>query len=129
MKPHGYPFPDIEYYYFYPILQEGDLLLVDDIKIPSIRRMSDIIAAGDMFKLVDIIDNNLSIFRRTEAFLIDPQSDSWWLQGYNREHYEEIQYYLRPRRHGVLGFIAGMTPRSLKKIVPAKMKKTIRQRM
>ena len=127
--PHAYPFPDIEYYYFYPLIQEGGLLLVDDIKIPSIRRMFDIIAAEDMFKLVDVIDNNLSIFRRTEAPLIDPQGDGWWLQGYNREHYEEIQYYLRPRRHGVLSFIAGMTPRSLKKIVPAKMKKTIRQRM
>jgi hypothetical protein len=128
-RPHGYPFPDIEYYYFYPIIQEGGLLLVDDIKIPSIRRMFDIIAAGDMFKLVDIIDNNLSIFRRTDAPLIDPHSDSWWLQGYNREHFEEIQYYYRPRRHGVLSFVAGMTPRPLKKIVPARLKKTIRQRM
>jgi hypothetical protein len=127
--PHGYPFPDIEYYYFYPIIQEGGLLLIDDIKIPSIRRMFDIIAAGDMFKLVDVIDRNFSIFRRTSAPLIDPHSDGWWLQGYNREHFEEIQYYLRPRRHGLLSFIAGMTPRPLKKIVPARLKKTIRQRM
>lgn len=115
--PHGYPFPDIEYYYFYPIIQEGGLLLVDDIKIPSVRRMFDIIAAGDMFKLVDIIESNLSIFKRTEATLIDPQSDSWWLQGYNREHFEEIQYYSRPRRHGVFSFIASMTPRPLKEIM------------
>lgn len=127
--PHGYPFPDIEYYYFYPIIQEDSLLLIDDIKIPSIRRMFEIIAAGDMFKLVDIIDNNLSIFRRTEETLIDPHSDSWWLQGYNREHFEELQYYFRPRRNGVFSFIAGMTPRPLKRIVPAKLKKTIRQRM
>lgn len=127
--PHGYPFPDIEYYYFYPIIQEGGLLLVDDIKIPSICRMFDIIAAGDMFELVDVIDRNFSIFRRTSAPLIDPHSDSWWLQGYNREHFEEIQYYLRPRRHGLLNFIAGMMPRPLKKIVPPRLRKTIRQRM
>ena len=28
--PHGYPFPDLEYYYFYPLIDPGGLLLVDD---------------------------------------------------------------------------------------------------
>ena len=32
--PHGYPFPDLEYYYLYPLIEAGGLLLVDDIKIP-----------------------------------------------------------------------------------------------
>ena len=49
--PHAYPFPDLEYYYFYPQIAEGGLLLIDDINIPSIERMFDIIKADDMFEL------------------------------------------------------------------------------
>ena len=30
--PHGYPFPEIEYFYFYPRLKPGALLVVDDIR-------------------------------------------------------------------------------------------------
>ena len=35
-----------------------------------------------------------------EAPAIDPCSDSWWLQGYNRPHYEEIS---RPPNPGLSG--------------------------
>jgi len=44
-RPHGYPFPDLEYFYFYPLIETGGLLLVDDIKIPTISRMFEIIAS------------------------------------------------------------------------------------
>jgi len=87
--PHGYPFPDLEYYYFYPAIQPGGLLLVDDIQIPSIGRMFDIIKAGDMFRLAEVIDNT-AFLQRTDAPLIIPTSDSWWLQNYNRAYYEEM---------------------------------------
>jgi hypothetical protein len=88
--PHGYPFPDLEYFYFYPIIETGGLLLVDDIPIPSIGRMFEIIKADDMFDLVEIVNNNLAVFRRTHEEMIDPHSDSWWLQGYNRAHYKNM---------------------------------------
>lgn len=94
--PHGYPFPDLEYYYFYPLIETGGLLLVDDIKIPSIGRMFDIINAGDMFNLIDIIDDNMAFFRRSNAPLIDPKGDSWWIQGYNSAYYKEYQSRSRP---------------------------------
>ncbi len=41
--PHGYPFPDMEYYYFYPLIKPGGILIIDDIHIPSNGRMADII--------------------------------------------------------------------------------------
>jgi predicted O-methyltransferase YrrM len=46
--PHGYPFPEIEYYYFYPHLRTGGLLIVDDVHIASIGRMADVIAEDAM---------------------------------------------------------------------------------
>jgi len=88
--PHGYPFPDLEYYYLYPTIETGGILIVDDLRIPSIGRMYDVIRADEMFALVEVIDGNTAFFRRTAAPLIHPESDSWWLQGFNRSYYEEI---------------------------------------
>lgn len=33
--PHGYPFPDLEYYYSYQTLDVGALLVLDDIHIKT----------------------------------------------------------------------------------------------
>ena len=33
--PHGYPFPDMEYYFFYPHIKPGGYLIIDDIHIPA----------------------------------------------------------------------------------------------
>jgi hypothetical protein len=89
--PHGYPFPDLEYYYFYPQMETGGLLLIDDIKIPSVHRMFEIVKADAMFRLLDVAGENLAVFQRTDAPLCDPLSDSWWLQGYNARYYDEIK--------------------------------------
>src|SRR5579863_1966802 len=37
--PHAYPFPDLEYYYLYPHLESGGLLVLDDIHIRSIHNL------------------------------------------------------------------------------------------
>ncbi len=42
--PHGFPFPDLEYYFIYPHLKAGGLLVVDDIHIPTIGRLADFIS-------------------------------------------------------------------------------------
>jgi predicted O-methyltransferase YrrM len=89
--PHGYPFPDLEYYYLYPVIETGGLLLVDDIKIPSIARMYDIIRSDKMFELIRVVDDNMAFFRRTSAELLDPLGDGWWLQGYNSAYYDQIK--------------------------------------
>jgi hypothetical protein len=87
--PHGYPFPDLEYYYFYPRLDSGGLLILDDTQIPSIGRMLDILRADAMFDLLEIVGDT-AFLRRTSAAIIEPCSDSWWMQGYNRSYYEQI---------------------------------------
>jgi hypothetical protein len=81
--PHGYPFPDLEYFYLYPTLKLGGLLILDDIMIPTIRRMFDILIADKMYQLVNILDGNTAFFKRTNAPTINPEGDDWWLQGYN----------------------------------------------
>jgi hypothetical protein len=93
--PHGYPFPDMEYYYIYPHLIENSLLLIDDIRIPSIRNMFDVINADPGFELLDIADDNLAAFRRTDKPLIDKLSDGWYKQGFNRPYFDLYLQYAK----------------------------------
>ena len=131
--PHGYPFPDLEYYYFYPIIDPGGLLLVDDILIPSIRRMFEIIRADEMFELLEVVSSNMAIFRRTSAPRIDPQGDGWWLQGYNRPYFETIQKgaaaptrlqaMYRPVLSKALHAASAVAPQNLKDRIPERIKR------
>ena len=133
--PHGYPFPDLEYYYFYPIIERGGLLLVDDLPIPSIARMFEIIKAGDMFDLVEVVEDQLAVFRRTDAPLIDPQSDSWWLQGYNRQHYKKalkgpplssrLEPIYGPPLKSMLRVASALVPSGIKNRLPDHVKKKL----
>jgi len=80
---HAYPFPDMEYYFFYPHLRPGALLIIDDVGIPTIARMTDVLAEDDMFELVTIVSTT-AIFKRTDAPTFDPYGDGWWTQRFNR---------------------------------------------
>jgi hypothetical protein len=123
--PHAYPFPDLEYYYFYPNLIEGGLLLLDDIQIPSIRRMFEIIKGDHMFELLEVL-NNMAFFRRTDSPLIDPYLDGWWLQGYNRLHYEKIKG-IRLRKNPVYKILKRTIPEAINKHIPNSLKRWIRR--
>jgi hypothetical protein len=81
--PHGYPFPEIEYYYFYPHIRKGGFLIVDDVHIPTIGRLADFLQEDDMFEMCRLVDNT-ALFRRTGAPLFDPTGDGWWTQKFNR---------------------------------------------
>lgn len=81
--PHAYPFPELEYYYFYPHIISGGILVLDDVNIPTIGRLADFIAEDDMFELVSIVSTT-AIFRRTGSPVFDPRGDGWWEQKYNR---------------------------------------------
>ncbi len=81
--PHGFPFPELEYYYFYPHLRPGALLILDDVQIPTIGRLADFLAEDEMFETVDLVEGT-AIFRRTDAPTFDPLQDGWWTQRYNR---------------------------------------------
>lgn len=80
---HAYPFPELEYYYFYPHLKPGALLIVDDVSIPTIGRMADVLAEDEMFEFIALISTT-ALFRRTDAPTFDPFGDGWWTQRYNR---------------------------------------------
>ena len=120
--PHGYPFPELEYYYFYPHIAVGGLLLIDDINIPSIKSMFEIVRAGDMFELVELVEYT-AFLRRTEAPLIDPLSDSWWLQGVNRPHYEYSMALAQGFPSSRLRLVTRLIPPQLKRLVPQSWKR------
>ena len=56
--PHAYPFPELEYYYLYPHLETGALLIVDDIHIPTITHLFDFLCADEMFDRVNQNNND-----------------------------------------------------------------------
>ncbi len=113
--PHGYPFPDLEYFYFYPQIKTGGLLLVDDIAIPTIKSMFKILKAAYMWELLEVVDN-FAVFKRTESPLIDPYSDSWWLQGFNQPFERKSQ-----RKAKIKKFI----PQSITSIIPGFIKNIV----
>jgi Methyltransferase domain len=130
--PHGYPFPDLEYYFFYPHLETDGLLILDDTNTPSIGRMFDILRADPMYELLEVVDHT-AFLRRTSAPMIDPCSDSWWLQGYNSSFYEQVrlaQVAPIPSRFGpFLRRLAALTPQAVKNSLPDQFKKKLWKRM
>jgi len=84
--PHGYPFPDMEYWYFYPHIAEGGILIIDDIHIPTIHNLFTFVREDAMFELLEVVGST-ALFRRTAAILFDPYGDGWWQQGYNKKHF------------------------------------------
>jgi len=87
--PHGYPFPDLEYYYLYPQLDPGALLIVDDIHIPTITNLFDVVCADEMFDLQQVVETT-AFFRRTNAPTFSPLGDGWWTQRYNKRVFESV---------------------------------------
>ncbi len=87
--PHGYPFPDLEYYYLYPRLETDALLVIDDIHIPTITNLFDFLRADEMFALEEVVETT-AFFRRTPAPTFSPVEDGWWLQGYNQRAFAAV---------------------------------------
>lgn len=119
--PHGYPFPDLEYYYLYPQIAPGGLLLIDDTNIPSIGRMRDIIAADEMFEQIDVVADT-AFLRRTTAPLFDPLGDGWWLQAFNKSYYDQLT---NPQPRSKPARTASAARRLISKIVPANIARRI----
>jgi hypothetical protein len=80
--PHGYPFPDLEYYYLYPHLEPGALLILDDIHIRTVHNLFRFLCADAMFRL-DRVVGITAFFSRTEAPAFDPLGHGWIHQNYN----------------------------------------------
>lgn len=84
--PHGYPFPELEYWVLYRHIREGGWLIVDDIHIPTIHRLFTFLCEEPMFELVEIVQCT-AFFRRTAAPLFDPYCDGWYLQPFNTSRF------------------------------------------
>jgi predicted O-methyltransferase YrrM len=89
--PHGYPFTELEYFYFYPHIKPGGWLVIDDIQIPTVANMVDVLKKDAMFSL-DTIVRTTAFFRRTEARTFPPYADGWWEQGYNKSRGVAIRH-------------------------------------
>ncbi len=81
--PHAFPFPQMEYYYVYPHLEQDALLVLDDIHVPSSYQLYRFLRADEMFEFIEVVDR-AAFFRRTAAPVFDPWGDGWWMQGYNK---------------------------------------------
>lgn len=84
--PHGFPFPNLEYWKLYPHLAPGGLLVVDDIHIPTIRQLFDFLREDAMFTLLETVGKT-AFFERTTAETFSPIEDGWWLQQYNTRRF------------------------------------------
>ena len=80
--PHGYPFPDLEYYFIYPHLDSGALFVLDDIQIRTIHNLFEFLRRDEMFRLEEVV-RTTAFFTRTGAPTLDPFGDSWQQQRYN----------------------------------------------
>ena len=113
--PHGYPFPELEYYYLYPQICEGGLLVLDDIDIPTIFNMFRFLREDRMFELVEVV-RTTAFFKRTAEHSLDPFGDGWWLQEYNKKRF--------PIRDGAMGYTMY---RRLKDLVPKPVKALVKR--
>lgn len=89
--PHGWPFPEFEYLMFYPHIRPGGFLILDDVNIPTIGRMADILAEDDMWNLQDVLDCTTALFQRTDAPTFPATGDGWWTQKYNRRRVSKMR--------------------------------------
>jgi hypothetical protein len=81
--PHGYPFPELEYWAVYPRVESGGLLVIDDVHIRTIQSLFRFLRDDEMWDLADVVGNT-AFFRRTDSPVVDPFGDGWWLQRRNR---------------------------------------------
>jgi len=86
--PHGYPFPDLEYFFFYPLVKQGGLLIIDVVQIATIGQLADFLQEDDMWELVELV-RTTAIFRRTDVPVFTTVGDDWWTQKYNQRRAEK----------------------------------------
>jgi len=96
--PHAYPYPELEYYYFYPHIKPGGLLVIDDIHIPTIANLFSFLVYESMFDLVDVVGYT-AFFMRNDYETFPTDQDNWWLQKYNTENKKYLISALHNYQH------------------------------
>jgi hypothetical protein len=84
--PHAFPFPQLEYYFVYPHLARGALLVLDDVHVRTVNDLFRVLRTDPMFELLEVVDTT-AFLRRTAAPTFDPLRDGWWLQRYNQRRW------------------------------------------
>ena len=84
--PHGFPFPTLEYFWIYPHLEPGALLIVDDIHIPTVNQLYAVLREDDMFELIEVVQTT-AFLRRTGSVIFPTTGDGWELQTYNKSRF------------------------------------------
>lgn len=88
---HGYPFPELDYYGFYPQIRPGGLLVVDDIHIPTITHLFRVLQEDAMWRLL-AVELYTAFFQRTDAPTFDPFGDGWIHQRFNRDRFPHKEW-------------------------------------
>jgi predicted O-methyltransferase YrrM len=86
--PHGFPFAQMEYFYFYQRIRTGGVLVVDDIHIPTIQQMYDVLRDDKMWTHLENVLTT-AFFQRTDAPMFDPYGDGWERQQFNQRHFRD----------------------------------------
>jgi len=87
--PHGYPFPELEYFAFYTWLKPGGILIVDDIHIPTINNLYRFLLQDDSFRSHGVALTT-AYFERTHTPAFNMEGDDWWLQRYNVQSFPSL---------------------------------------
>jgi precorrin-6B methylase 2 len=87
--PHGYPFPELEYFAFYKSLRPGGILIVDDVHIPTINNLYRFLLEDDAFVCLELASTT-AYFQRTDSPDFDMEGDGWWLQRYNAQRFPAV---------------------------------------
>jgi hypothetical protein len=111
--PHGFPFPQLEYFCLYPRIEKGGFLILDDIEIPTIFHMYQILLEDEMFHLEALV-RTTAFLRRTDAPTFDPCGDGWWSQSYNKTRFPVI---IPEMRLGVTGRLRLLLPPGAKRVL------------
>lgn len=115
--PHGFPFPQLEYYFIYPNLKTDAILIVDDVHIPTIFQMYSFLREEPMFEFIEKSENT-AFFRRTSVPTFDPLCDGWFLQEFNKHRFPMM---------GREEYVAHYFPAWLTNLFPASVKIAVKE--
>lgn len=87
--PHGFPFPELEYFCLYPRLEADGILILDDINIPTVFHLYQVLLEDEMYRLEALV-RTTAFLRRTRASTFDPCGDGWWNQRYNKARFPVV---------------------------------------
>ena len=95
--PHAYPYPDMEYCFIEPFLRSGALLIIDDIQIPSISRMFEILAEEEIYSFIGI-EETTGFLRRNKRPRLFAEFGGWIYQNYNGKNFMENRNFMLEKK-------------------------------